>query len=112
MSLFDVDEAEPAAEISTAVDIDLAKVSPCANGCGQVVRRFASTPIAGTNKDPITSGPWWCPDCLAAKVSAAVEGRAPGSNPGDVGAASNGPVVRDTRADLPQAQDREVSRGT
>lgn len=30
---------------------------------------------------------------------------APGSSPGDVGAASNGPVVRDARADLPQAHD-------
>lgn len=28
----------------------------------------------------------------------------PGSSPGDVGAASNGPVVRDAGTDLPQAQ--------
>lgn len=68
--------AEPVAEeldaapASTTVDIDLAKVSPCPK-CGEPVRRFASTPIAGTNKDPITSGPWWCPGCLRAKTAAA-----------------------------------------
>lgn len=111
MSLFDVAEAEPVEVESSVVDIDLANISPCANGCGALVRRFAATPIAGTNKDPITSGPWWCPACLAAKVRAAAEpARTPGSSPGDVGAASNGPVVRDTGADLPQAQDRLVEQ--
>lgn len=74
MSLFDVGEVEPPeVEVAAVDEIDLAKVDPCANGCGTLVRRFASTPIAGTNKDPITSGPWWCPACLAAKTRAAAD---------------------------------------
>lgn len=53
--------------------IDLAKTDPCPN-CGQPVRRFPSVPIAGTTRDPIASGPWWCRDCLQAKTDAAAEG--------------------------------------
>lgn len=52
-------------------DADLAIVSPCPN-CGKPVRRFSSTPIAGSGLDRIFSGPWWCDECLQKKTDAAV----------------------------------------
>lgn len=55
-------------------DVDMAKVSPCANGCGTPVRRFAAVPIRGTGLDGESSGPWWCPACLKAKIDAALVG--------------------------------------
>lgn len=48
----------------TAIDeVDLAVVASCANPkCRVKVRRFSA----------ISTGPWWCPKCLRAKVDAAV----------------------------------------
>lgn len=54
----------------TAIEeVDLAKIDPCP-GCGVPIRRFRSVPIAGTNRDPITSPPWYCDLCIGIRTLA------------------------------------------
>lgn len=53
--------------MSKLQDIDTARVSPCP-GCGVDVRRFSSTPVAGSGLDLVFSGPWWCDWCIKAGV--------------------------------------------
>lgn len=54
-------------------DVDVAKVDPCAGGCGMPVRRFAAVPVSGSGLDGEPSGPWWCAACLQAKTKAAAD---------------------------------------